>query len=83
MAEITLYQFEADPRVAMRAAAAGPVVITERAAPAYVLLAVGRLPDPPVHDGRNIVEMLAMPGMEDIEFDPPRLLCDRQPWDPS
>lgn len=83
MSEITLYQFEADPRFAMRAAATGPVVITERAAPAYVLVAVGRPTDPPAHDGRNILEMLAMPGMGDIEFDPPRLLCDGQPWEPS
>ena len=49
----------------------GPVFITDRGRPAHVLLSIeeyrrltGR--------GRSIGEALSMPGMEDIEFDPPK-----------
>lgn len=63
---------------AKRAADDGPVVITDRGKPAYVLLS---------HDEysrlagrkRNIVEMLRMPGIEDIEFDIPKRGIDPRP----
>jgi len=64
--------FNQDVSGAKRAADAGPVVITDRGEPAYVLLR---------HDtyrrlaggGPSIRDMLDMPGTEEIDFDPPRL----------
>jgi prevent-host-death family protein len=57
---------------AKRAADKGPVVITDRGEPAYVLMrhdAYRRL----AGRGKSILDMLAMPGIEDIEFDAPKL----------
>jgi prevent-host-death family protein len=63
---------------AKRAAKDGPVFITERGRPAYVLLTVdeyrkisGR--------GKTLAEALAMPGAEEIDFDPPRIELRLQP----
>lgn len=70
--------FNQDVSRAKRAADNGPVIITDRGAPAYVLLRhetyrrlTGR--------GPSIRELLDMPGTEDIEFDPPR---SRSVWRP-
>jgi len=64
-------EFNQDVSRAKRAADAGPVVITDRGEPAYVLLGIeayrsltGAVP--------RIRELLDQPGVEDIEFDPPR-----------
>lgn len=65
-------EFNQDVSRAKRAADAGPVIITDRGEPAYVLLR---------HDayrqlaggGPTIRDLLDQPGVEDIEFDPPRL----------
>lgn len=57
---------------AKRAAMNGPVVITDRGKPAHVLLSYEeyqRLTGRP----RTLLEALSMPGMEDIDFDPPKL----------
>jgi prevent-host-death family protein len=65
-------EFNQDVSRAKRAADDGPVIITDRGEPAYVLLrhdTYRRL----VGDGRTIRELLGQPGAEDIEFDPPRL----------
>jgi prevent-host-death family protein len=64
-------EFNQDVSRARRAADKGPVIITDRGEPAYVLLrhdAYRRL----AGDGPSIRELLAQPGVEDIEFDPPR-----------
>ncbi len=56
---------------AKKAALNGPVFITDRGKPAHVLLSIEdyrRLTD----KHRNIVDALSMPGLSDIEFDPPR-----------
>ncbi len=55
---------------AKREAKSGPVIITERGRPANVLMSYDeyqRLA------GRrtNIVDLLAMPGQEEVEFEPP------------
>ena len=54
------------------AAKNGPILITDRGHPSYVLLTIQKY-----HkiDGKqeNIVDLLAMPESQDIEFDPPRL----------
>jgi prevent-host-death family protein len=63
-------EFNQDTSRAKKAAAKGPVIITDRGRPAHVLLSIEeyeRLSGPK----RNIVEILGMPGPE-IEFDPPR-----------
>ncbi len=65
-------EFNQDVSRAKRAADEGPVIITDRGRPAYVLLrhdAYRRLKG----DGRTLVEMLAHPESADIEFEPPRL----------
>ena len=65
-------QFSQDASKAKRAAEAGPVVITDRGRPAHVLLTFKdyeRLTKSP----KKISELLAMPGVEDIEIDFPRM----------
>jgi prevent-host-death family protein len=65
-------EFNQDVSRAKRAADEGPVIITDRGEPAYVLLrhdAYRRL----AGGGPTIRELLDQPGTEEIEFDPPRL----------
>jgi prevent-host-death family protein len=74
MSHTTLTSREAnqDFSRAKRAAQSGPVIVTERGKPALVLLKYEdyqRLLTKP----QSILEALAMPGMEDVEFEiPPR-----------
>ena len=63
--------FNQDTSRAKKAAAEGPVFITERGKPAPVLLCIEdyqRI----TGKRRSIVDALSMPGLADIEFDPPR-----------
>jgi antitoxin (DNA-binding transcriptional repressor) of toxin-antitoxin stability system len=70
--EIASRDFNQDVSRARRAADNGPVIITDRGKPAYVLMR---------HDAwlrisggeAGIRELLDHPGMDDIDFDPPRL----------
>lgn len=68
--------FNQDVGKAKRAADEGPVTITDRGRPAYVLMRhdeFERLSKPK----RNIVDMLAQDEPEaDFDFDPPRLSAD-------
>ena len=64
--------FNQDVSRAKRAADQGPVIITDRGEPAYVLLrhdAYRRL----LSGGPTIRKLLDLPGVEDIDFEPPRL----------
>ncbi len=68
---LTSREFNQDTGRAKKAAKEGPVFITDRGKPAHVLLTVeeyrritGRK--------QNIADLLAMPGVEDIEIDLPR-----------
>ena len=65
-------QFNQDASKAKKAAKAGPVFITDRGRPAHVLLTFD---DYKKITGRHtkIADLLAMPGIEDIEIDFPRL----------
>lgn len=57
---------------AKKAAQRGPVFITDRGKPAHVLLSFEdyqRL----TRQRRNIADALAMPGVAEIEFEPPRV----------
>ena len=73
-------EFNQDTSRAKKAAAKGPVFITDRGKPKHVLLSIedyARLGG----GRRNIVDALAMPGGEDIPFDPPRAAIAVRPAD--
>lgn len=65
-------EFNQDVTRAKKAARQGPVFITDRGRPAHVLLTIEeyqRITGSQV----TLVDLLAMPGDADIEFEPPRL----------
>lgn len=62
-------EFNQDASGAKKAARNGPVFITDRGRPAHVLLTIEdyqKLTGGPA----SIIELLALPGAEDIEFEP-------------
>ena len=64
-------EFNQDVSRAKRAADKGPVIITDRGAPAYVLMrhdAYKRL----AGKEASLLELLYYPGADEIDFDPPR-----------
>ena len=76
----TSREFNQDTSGAKKAAQDGPVFITDRGRPAHVLLTIedyrklsGTEP--------SIADLLAMPGGEDIEFDPPKMNLVTKPAD--
>jgi len=73
-------EFNQGASEAKRAANKGPVFITDRGRPAHVLMSFEdyqRL----TKQRRNIADALAMPGIADIEFDPPRVTIKPRPVD--
>lgn len=65
-------QFNQDASKAKKAAMAGPVIITDRGRPAHVLLTFAEYKR--ITGGRTkIADLLAMPGIEDIELNIPPL----------
>ncbi|MBI2396640.1 MAG: type II toxin-antitoxin system Phd/YefM family antitoxin [Xanthomonadales bacterium] len=72
MTTLTSRELNQDIGRAKREAELGPVFITDRGKPAHVLLSIEdyrRL----TGKRRTLGEALAMPGVADIDFDPPRL----------
>lgn len=69
MAAMSARDFNRDVSAAKRAAADGPVVITDRGQPAYVLLSIEDYRH--LSDKRSIVDWLRME--EAIDFEPARL----------
>ena len=72
---ITSREFNQDIGKAKRAAMDGPVFITYRGHAAHVLLTVEdyqRISE----QSKSIVELLAMPAAEEVEFDPPRITSE-------
>ena len=68
---ISSREFNQDTSGAKKATKEGPVFITDRGRPAHVLLTIEdyqKLTGGAV----SIVDMLAMPGTEDIDFEPKR-----------
>ena len=72
MTKMSSREFNQDVGRAKRAADKGPVIITDRGEPAYVLLnhdayrkLAGKEP--------SLLEMLGDEATEDLEFDPPRM----------
>ncbi|MGB3765549.1 MAG: type II toxin-antitoxin system Phd/YefM family antitoxin [Phormidesmis sp.] len=75
MHSISSREFNQDVSKAKRATEQGPVFITDRGTPAYVLLTVEAYYKL-VEGTQSVADLLAMPGMTDraanIEFDPVR-----------
>ena len=64
-------QFNQDASKSKKAAKAGPVFITDRGRPAHVLLTFGEYKK--ITGGRTkIADLLAMPGIEDLELEIPQ-----------
>lgn len=68
-------EFNQDASRAKRVARSGPVFITDRGRPAHVLLTIEEY-QRITGNQTSIVELLAMPGVADINFEPPRLSGD-------
>ena len=66
-------EFNQDAGGAKKAAENGPVIITDRGRPAHVLLSFADYRKL-LGGGPSLIDVLAMPGGEDIDFDPPRLV---------
>lgn len=64
-------EFNQDTSRAKKAAALGPVFITDRGKPVHVLLSIEEY-QRITGKHRNIVDALSMPGLANIEFDSPR-----------
>jgi len=68
---ISSREFNQDTGRAKKAAQVGPVFITDRGRPAHVLLSIEEYKR--LTGGRgSIVDLLAYPGVAEIDFDPPR-----------
>lgn len=65
-------EFNQDVSRAKRAASEGPVVITDRGEPAYVLLSHEAYKRLTGNDG-GLLELLYYPGADEIDFSPQRL----------
>ncbi len=77
---ISSREFNQGASEAKRATRSGPVFITDRGKPAHVLMSFEdyqRL----TKQRRNIADALAMSGMADIEFEPPRAIIEARPAD--
>ena len=67
-------EFTRDVSAAKRAAAEGPVFITDRGRPAFVLLKIDDYHRTVGSKERTLLELMdSIPGGEGIEFDPPRM----------
>lgn len=69
---ISSREFNQDVSQAKRAALNGPVFITDRNHPAHVLLSIEEYRKI-TNKNVSIVELLAMPDSDDIDFEPPSL----------
>jgi prevent-host-death family protein len=65
-------EFNQDSSRAKKAAKSGPVFITDRGRPAHVLLSIEEYRKI-TSKSASIIDLLAMPDADLVEFDPPRL----------
>jgi prevent-host-death family protein len=72
MSTMTSREFNQDVARAKRAAKEGPVIITDRGQPAYVLMRHETYRRLSGH-GPSIRALLSDPESEDLDFEPPRL----------
>lgn len=77
---LTSREFNQDTGRAKKAAAEGPVFITDRGRPAHVLLSFEEYQRLSGHHAR-ITELLAMPGEPDVTFEPPKAAIGLRPAD--
>lgn len=68
----TSREFNQDIGAAKKAAHDGPVFITDRGRPAHVLLTIDEYRNL-TKSQSSIIDMLALPGAEEIEFEPGRV----------
>jgi prevent-host-death family protein len=69
---ISSREFNQDASGAKKAARRGPVFITDRGRPAHVLLTIEDYQK--LAGGQaSIIDLLAMPGAKEVDFEPPRL----------
>lgn len=68
-------EFNQDTSRAKKVAQSGPVFITDRGRPAHVLLTIEEY-QRVTRSQTSIVDLLAMPGIADIDFKSPRLKGD-------
>jgi prevent-host-death family protein len=68
---ISSRQFNQDASGAKNASRNGPVIITDRGRPAHVLLTIEEYRHL-TGGGRKIADLLAMPGIEEVELEIPR-----------
>ena len=74
--------FTRDVGAAKRAAAKGPVFITDRGRPAFALLKIEDYYQLSGQKDASLLDMMdAIPGGEGIDFDPPKLNVTLQPVD--
>ncbi|WP_022953964.1 type II toxin-antitoxin system Phd/YefM family antitoxin [Leucothrix mucor] len=69
---LTSREFNQDASGAKKAAINGPVFITDRGRPAHVLLSIEEY-QRMTGNLQSIVDLLAMPNADDIDFEPPKL----------
>ena len=75
-------EFTRDVAAAKRAAADGPVFVTDRGRPAFALLKIEDYHRLSGHQDASLLDIMdAIPGGEGIEFDPPNLKIGLQPAD--
>ena len=75
-------EFNQDTGLAKRAALEGPVFITDRGKPSHVLMTIEQY-QKLTSSSQSIIDMLAMPGAEDVEFEAPRSRIAAKPVDLS
>ncbi len=80
MTTLSSREFNQDTSKAKKAAKTGPVFITDRGKPAHVLLSIEQYQSltAPV---ASIIDLLALPGAETIDFDAPRVRAIAKPVD--
>ncbi|NLS04392.1 type II toxin-antitoxin system Phd/YefM family antitoxin [Rhizobium sp. P32RR-XVIII] len=72
MTVMTSREFNQDSSGAKKAAAKGPVFITDRGKPSHVLLTIEEY-SKLAQKGPSIAELFYSPGADEIEFEPPRI----------
>lgn len=67
-------EFNQNPSEAKRAAEDGPVIVTDRVDPAFVLLTYDTYRHLSGHGGESLLDLLRQDGADaDFDFEPPRL----------
>lgn len=73
-------EFNQDTGRAKKAALKDVVFITDRGQPSHVLMSITKYKSL-LSSNPSIIDLLGMPGIEDVDFDPPRLKGLSRPAD--